>query len=59
MIRSALLVQLVLTLLLAAWTFAKDEPKDDMDTVVGIDLGTTYSWYVKNKILIFLLNFNL
>lgn len=33
--------------LLACVAFAKEEKKDkeDFGTVVGIDLGTTYSWY--------------
>lgn len=35
-------------LLLAGSVFAdEDEKKEDVGTVVGIDLGTTYSWYVR------------
>lgn len=30
---------------LALTIFAEDDSKD-MGTVIGIDLGTTYSWYV-------------
>jgi hypothetical protein len=29
---------------LAVLTAAKEEKKDDIGTVIGIDLGTTYSW---------------
>jgi hypothetical protein len=29
---------------LAVLTTAKEEKKDDIGTVIGIDLGTTYSW---------------
>ena len=28
----------------ACAVFAEDEEKKDMGTVIGIDLGTTYSW---------------
>lgn len=36
---------LLLLGLLAVTTFAKeDKEKDDIGTVIGIDLGTTYSW---------------
>ena len=28
---------------------AADEEKEDVGTVIGIDLGTTYSWYVSLK----------
>lgn len=30
--------------LLACVLAAKEEKKDDLGTVIGIDLGTTYSW---------------
>ena len=34
-----------LVLSLAALSWAKEEAKkDDLGTVIGIDLGTTYSW---------------
>ena len=46
MVWYTLLFSLVLTLLLAATTFAKEEPKEDLGTVIGIDLGTTYSVYI-------------
>ena len=31
---------------LVALVLAGDSEKDDVGTVIGIDLGTTYSWYV-------------
>jgi len=38
-------VALLLVGLLAVSAFAKeDKEKEDIGTVIGIDLGTTYSW---------------
>lgn len=39
----------IVCLLLVGSVFAAedDDKKEDVGTVVGIDLGTTYSWYVK------------
>lgn len=35
---------LILGLLAAAALAKEDKEKDDIGTVIGIDLGTTYSW---------------
>ena len=41
---------LLLVLSLTALALAKEEgKKDDIGTVIGIDLGTTYSWWVLSK----------
>lgn len=38
---------MLVCLLLVGSVFAdEDDKKEDVGTVVGIDLGTTYSWYV-------------
>lgn len=43
---------LLLALLLLGGARADDEEKkEDVGTVVGIDLGTTYSWCVRNRLL--------
>ena len=34
----------LLTLILTVTVSMGEKPKDDMGTVIGIDLGTTYSW---------------
>ena len=34
----------------AAADEAKDDKKDSVGTVIGIDLGTTYSWWVVNAL---------
>lgn len=37
--------------LLSVATIAKeDKEKEDIGTVIGIDLGTTYSWWVRDDI---------
>ena len=38
-------ISLIVLLSVAAIISAKDD-KDELGTVIGIDLGTTYSWYV-------------
>lgn len=38
------LVAAVLLLLLGAARAEEEDKKEDVGTVVGIDLGTTYSW---------------
>ena len=38
------LVAAVLLLLLGAARAGEEDKKEDVGTVVGIDLGTTYSW---------------
>ena len=40
--RPVLLLGVVLGLVLVS--FAKDDKKAEVGTVIGIDLGTTYSW---------------
>ncbi|CAG0918834.1 unnamed protein product [Notodromas monacha] len=45
-----MLLKVLSLLALVAFATAKDEKKDDVGTVVGIDLGTTYSW--NNKPLV-------
>ena len=37
---------LFLTSLPVIYGFSKDDKTKDVGTVIGIDLGTTYSWYV-------------
>lgn len=38
--------------LLAVSLAAKDDDKADVGTVIGIDLGTTYSWLVVHFLLL-------
>lgn len=49
----------VLCLTLCLWHMVSgDEKLKDVGTVIGIDLGTTYSWWVENSLhLYFLLYF--
>lgn len=37
-------VALIVVLLAAATLAKEDKEKEDIGTVIGIDLGTTYSW---------------
>lgn len=42
----------LISLLLIGSVFAdEDDRKEDVGTVVGIDLGTTYSWYVQGEFI--------
>lgn len=43
---TALLLLCLVAAIAASKEDKKDKDKDDIGTVIGIDLGTTYSWYV-------------
>jgi len=42
--RSAIVTVALVAALFAASVVADEETKEDVGTVIGIDLGTTYSW---------------
>lgn len=42
------LIAIAALAVLASASEDKDKDKKDIGTVIGIDLGTTYSWYVYN-----------
>ena len=37
---------LLLLVILSAYAEKKDDQKENYGTVIGIDIGTTYSWYI-------------
>lgn len=45
----AILILGAVCLLATVWAKEDKKDKDDVGTVIGIDLGTTYSWYVFQK----------
>ena len=51
------IILLVFLLVISAYADKKEEKKENYGTVIGIDLGTTYSWYLLSDYIIKILKF--